>query len=102
MAEVAGPEAVAGDEDEFADTELLCGLGEVAGAVDVGGPEEVVVDGVVRQLRGAVKDGGEGLLGEDLLEQSGVADVTLNAGEVGMCVRIGDEVDVGAGVAFRK
>ena len=35
VAEVAGPEAVAGDEDELADAELLCGLGEVARAVDV-------------------------------------------------------------------
>src|SRR5580692_7096213 len=35
VAEVAGPETVAGDEDELFDVELLRSLGEVAGAVDV-------------------------------------------------------------------
>ncbi len=40
------------------------------------------------------------LRGEDLLQERRVADVALDAGEVGVGVGIGDEVDVGAGVAF--
>ena len=100
VAEIAGPEAVAGDEDELFSAGIFCRLGEVAGAVDVGGPEEVVVDGVVGELCGAVEDGGEFLCGQDFFEERSVAYVGLNAAEVGVGVGIGDEVDVGAGVAF--
>ena len=47
-----------------------------------------------------MKDGSELLAGEDLLQERRVADIALDAGEVGVGVGIGYEVDVGAGVAL--
>ena len=79
---------------------LAAGLGEVAGAVDVGGPEGFLVDLIVREHGGAVDDGGEIACGEEKVEHACVADVALNTGEVRVGVGVGNEVDVGAGVAF--
>ena len=95
-----GPEAVGGGEDELADAEAAAGLGDVAGAVDVGGPEGVVVDGVVGEEGGAVEDGGRSALFGRGCRGAGVADVALDAGEVGVGVGVGDEVDVGAAEVF--
>ena len=84
VAEVGGPEAVGRDEDEGADACCAGGFGEEAGGVDVGGPEELLVHlHAVGELRGGVEDGVEVVFGEDALEQGGVADVALDAGEAG-------------------
>ncbi len=84
VAKVGGPEAVGGDEDEGADAGGAGVLGEEAGGVDVGGPEEMLVQlRAVGELGGDVIDGVEAVLGEDALEESGVAEVALNAGEAG-------------------
>ena len=56
----------------------------------------------VGELSGNVIDGVEAVLGEGALEESGVAEVTLNAGETGEGVFVGLEVDVDDGVAFAK
>src|SRR5579871_5873549 len=102
MAEVGGPEAVGGDEDEGTDAGGAGVLGEETGGVDVGGPEEMLVHFAVRELGGGVIDGVEAVLGEDAVEKSGVAEIALNAGEAGEGVFVGFEVDVDDGVAFAK
>ena len=49
-----------------------------------------------------MKDRGEVVRGEDLLEYGSVADVSQNADEVRVIVRVEDEVDIGAGVTLGK
>ena len=56
----------------------------------------------VGELGGDVMDGVEAVLGEDALEESGVAEVALDAGEAGERVLVGLEVDVDYGVAFAE
>jgi hypothetical protein len=81
------------------DAVIAAGLGDVAGAVDVRGPEHVGVDGVVGELRGAVEDGGE-VAFEETAQEGLVADVALDACKVRVLVGVGDEIDVVDGVAF--
>jgi len=102
MAEVGGPEAVGGDEDEGADAGGASVLGEETGGVDVGGPEEMFVHAAVGKLGGDVMDGVEAMLSKDAVEEGGVAEVALNAGESGERVFIGLEVDVDDGMAFAE
>jgi hypothetical protein len=77
-------------------------LGEEFCGVDVGGPEEMLVHLAVGELSGGVVDGVETMFGEGALEERGVAEVTLNAGEAGEGVVVGLEVDVDDGVAFSE
>lgn len=74
------------------------------GGVDVGGPEEVLVElETVGELGGYVVDGVEVVGGEGLLEEIGVAEVALDTGETGEGrVFVEFEVDVDDGVAFAE
>jgi len=81
-----GPKAVAGREDEGADASAASGIGEVARAVDVGCPDSVIVDLFVSEHRSAVHHGVEMFGGEERFEQSAVADVAADAGEMFVAV----------------
>ena len=62
----------------------------------------MLVHFAVRQLGGDVIDGVEAMLSEDAVEESGVAEVALDAGEAREGVFVGLEVDVDDGVAFAE
>ena len=79
---------------------LTAGLGDVAGAVDVRGPETLSLTVSWASSAAQWKTAPKWLLREDLVEQRRVADVALDAGERGMRVGVGDQVDVGDGITF--
>ena len=56
----------------------------------------------VGELCGGVEDGVEAVLRESGLNKAGVAEIALDAGEGGVRVLVGLEVDVDDGVAFAE
>ena len=62
----------------------------------------MLVHAAVGKLGGDVMDGVEAMLSKDVVEEGGVAEVALNAGESGEGVFVGLEVDVDDGMAFAK
>ena len=69
MSEIRGPQTVGRREDELWNAMRAAGFGDVACAVDVGGPQIVIVDRVMGQQSGTVLDRTEAPFGKDGVEQ---------------------------------
>jgi hypothetical protein len=62
----------------------------------------MLVHAAVGKLGGDVMDSVEAVLSKDAVEEGGVTEVALNAGESGEGVFVGLEVDVDDGMAFAE
>ena len=96
----AAPETVGRGEDQVFDTTGAGSGGHGAGAIDIGGPEEVLVVHRVGEDGGAVVDGVEFRLGVESSEEFGVADIALNGGEERVVIVVLLQVDIHDARAF--